>query len=389
MSFGGALSGVAHPWAYTVRVTASILLGGLSTSALTYLLAERICRPLAALAIAGRAPTGKVGPGVRVKLFASWAVGTDVFLLMIALTFVGRPRAEPPSPAAIWFIVGAGVVAGTAVFYVAARSLADPLRELRSAVLRVQRGDLDVAVEVYDGGEVGLLQAGFNQMVVGLRERNALQDLFGRQVGEEVARQALERGVALGGERREVSVLFVDIIGSTRMAEQTSPDRVVDLLNQFFGAVISVVAAEGGWVNKFEGDGALCVFGAPLPLEEHARRALRAARTIRRELLALSATNPELDAAIGVSAGSVVAGNVGAEQRYEYTVIGTPVNEAARLTAAAKSRLSRVLAGEEAVARAGAEARSWMVADEIELRGLAEPVLVYEPALSVGVGSAL
>lgn len=377
------LTGVSHPWAYTVRVAASILLGGLGNSALTYLLVERIYRPLVALALEGQVPEHRLGPGVRIKLFVSWAVGTDVFLLMIALTFVGRPRTEPPSPAAIWFIVCAGLAAGTVVFYVAARSLADPLRELRAAVSQVQRGDLDASVGVYDGGEVGLLQAGFNQMVMGLRERRTLEDLFGRHVGEHVARQALERGVELGGERREVSVLFADIIGSTQLAQRNSPDRVVELLNQFFGAIIDVVGAEGGWVNKFEGDGALCVFGAPVALDDHARRALRAARTIRRELLALAATNPELDAAIGVSAGLVVAGNVGGEHRYEYTVIGTPVNEAARLTTAAKSRLSRVLASEEAVARAGVEAPSWMVADEIHLRGLAEPVLVYEPAVAV------
>jgi adenylate cyclase len=92
-----------------------------------------------------------------------------------------------------------------------------------------------------------------------------------------------------------------------------------------------VVAAEGGWVNKFEGDGALCIFGAPVTLDDCALRALRAARVLRQELLVLAASNPELDAAIGVSAGTVVAGNVGDEQRYEYTVIGTPVNEAARL----------------------------------------------------------
>ena len=152
------------------------------------------------------------------------------------------------------------------------------------------------------------------------------------------------------------------------------------MLNQFFATIVQAVAAEGGWVNKFEGGGALCVFGAPVSLDDHALRALRAARTIRRELLALAAVQPGLDAAIGVSAGTVVAGNVGAEQRYEYTVIGDPVNEAARLTDEAKRRLGRVLASEEAVARAGGEAGCWMVADELRLRGRTEPILVYEPA---------
>ena len=383
------LTGLGHPFAYTVRVALSIVLGGLSTSALTYFLVEWTLRPVVALALAGDVPEGVVAPGVRTKLLLSWAVGADVFLVMVGLTFVGRPVHQPPSPAAIWFIVDAGLVAGTLVLYVAARSLADPLRELRRAVGLVQRGHLDVDVAVNDGGEVGLLQAGFNKMVVGLRERRALEDLFGRHVGEEVARRALERGVALGGERRDVGVLFVDLIGSTGLAQSHSPDRVVELLNEFFGAIVRVVAAEGGWVNKFEGDGALCVFGAPVSRDDYAVRALRAARTIRQELLALSAVQPGLDAAIGVSAGTVVAGNIGAEQRYEYTVIGSAVNEAARLTDEAKQRLGRVLASEEAVDRAGGEATAWMVVDELRLRGRSQPILVYEPAVALRVDQSV
>src|SRR4029077_6804534 len=118
------------------------------------------------------------------------------------------------------------------------------------------------------------------------------------------------------GERREVSVLFVDLIGSTSLAQTRPPDQVVDMLNRLFAVIVGAVDAEGGWVNKFQGDGALCVFGAPAEQPDHATRALRAARTIRRELLALAATESGLDAAIGVSAGEVVAGNVGAEHRY-------------------------------------------------------------------------
>ncbi|HWD51015.1 MAG TPA: adenylate/guanylate cyclase domain-containing protein [Acidimicrobiales bacterium] len=369
-----------HDGAYTVRVALSIVLGGLTACGLTYLLVEWTIRPITARALAGNVPECVIAPGVRTKLLLSWAVGADVFLLMIGLSFVGRPADEPPSAAAIWFIIVAGLVAGSLVVYVATRSLVNPLLELRQAVGKVQRGNLDVQLDVNDGGELGLLQAGVNQMVQGLRERRTLQDLFGRHVGEEVARQALEQGeVALGGERREVGVIFVDVIGSTRLAQSRPPEAVVDLLNQFFATVVEVVAAEGGWVNKFEGDGALCVFGAPVSQNDFARRALRAARVLRRELLSLAAANPELDAAIGVSAGSVVAGNIGDERRYEYTVIGTPVNEAARLTDEAKHRLGRVLASEEAVSRAGPEAESWLVSGELQLRGIGEPVLVYEP----------
>jgi adenylate cyclase len=144
-------------------------------------------------------------------------------------------------------------------------------------------------------------------------------------------------------------------------------------LNQFFGTVVRTVAAEGGWVNKFEGDGALCVFGAPAAQPDHAARALRAARALGR---ALAATMP---AGIGVSSGRAVAGNVGAEQRYEYTVIGDPVNEAARLTEAAKQHPARVLASAAAVRAAGDEAANWVEIGAFELRGRSQPTVVYAP----------
>jgi adenylate cyclase len=359
----------------------SIWLGGITTSGLVYLLAEWAIRPLVAIALADRVPDRRMAPGVWTKLVLSWAIGADVFLLMIGLTFVGRPASQPPSAVAIWFIIGAAFVAGTLVVHVATRSLAAPLLELRRSVGRVQRGELDVHISVDDGGEIGMLQAGFNQMVSGLRERAVLSDLFGRHVGVDVAREAMAAGdVVLGGERREVGIVFVDLLGSTKLAQSHSPEDVVSLLNSFFATVVRVVGREGGWVNKFEGDGAMCVFGAPSVGDDSAARALRAARTLRRELLALAATNPELDAAIGVSAGAVVAGNIGAEERYEYTVVGSPVNEAARLTEEAKRRLGRVLAGEEAVSRAGAEASSWTVGAELRLRGYDDAILVYEPS---------
>jgi adenylate cyclase len=141
------------------------------------------------------------------------------------------------------------------------------------------------------------------------------------------------------------------------------------------------VAAESGWVNKFEGDGAMCVFGAPDPMRDHAARALRASRSMRAELRRLTSEHPGLDAGIGVSAGSVVAGNIGAAERYEYTVIGDPVNEASRLTEAAKTYDGRVLASARAVREAGDEAGAWRPVGCLELRGRTRPTDVYEPVL--------
>ena len=140
-----------------------------------------------------------------------------------------------------------------------------------------------------------------------------------------------------------------------------------------------VVSAEGGWVNKFEGDGALCVFGAPAMQPDHAARALRSARALHGELEQLAPAFPGLDGAIGVSSGPLVAGNVGTEQRYEYTLIGRPVNEAARLTDLAKGRPGRVVASQGALDRAGDEVNRWSSLGTVVLRGQSAPAMIYEP----------
>ena len=217
-------------------------------------------------------------------------------------------------------------------------------------------------------------------MVHGLRERQQLQDLFGRHVGQEVAAQALDRGSELGGESRRASAFFVDLIGSTAMAEVLPPGEVVATLNAFFEAVVEEVSAEGGWVNKFQGDGALCVFGVPAHQPDHEARALRAARSLRDRLVELSIDHPGLHAGIGVSSGTVVAGNVGSRERFEYTVIGRAVNEAARLTDLAKSRPGRALAAASAVQAAGTEGANWAARGTVGLRGQSGPTHVYEIA---------
>jgi adenylate cyclase len=218
-------------------------------------------------------------------------------------------------------------------------------------------------------------------MGAGLREREELRDLFGRYVGEDVARRALDAGVELGGEVREAAVLFVDVIGSTSLAAKLPPQEVVARLNRFFSIVLDVVRAHRGWVNKFEGDAALCVFGVPTEGDDAAACALAAGR----ELAARLEHEGTLEAGIGISAGEVVAGNVGAAERFEYTVIGDPVNEAARLTALAKESRPRVLASEAVLRRAGgAERELWELGRELVLDGRAEPTRIAAPVGAPG-----
>jgi adenylate cyclase len=266
-------------------------------------------------------------------------------------------------------VVGLGV--GLTATVLAARSVGDPVRAVQEGMASVERGEFDARVHVDDGSEVGQLQAGFNRMAAGLAERERLRDLFGRHVGQDVAKAALDGELRMGGEEREVAVLFVDLVGSTGLAARRPPTEVVDLLNAFFRLVVETVERHGGWVNKFEGDAALCVFGAPTARDDPTGDALATARELRDRLVA---ELPELDAGIGVSAGAAVAGNVGAEQRFEYTVIGDPVNEAARLCELAKKRPERVLASDAALERAGrAERERWSLGEQVELRGRAAP----------------
>jgi adenylate cyclase len=139
------------------------------------------------------------------------------------------------------FLSALGLSVGLLSVWIAARSVADPVVEVRGALAEVEGGNLEAEVRVAEGNEIGLLAAGFNRMVAGLRERERLRDLFGRHVGEDVARRALERGVELGGEVRTCAVLFVDLVGSTGLAASRPPAEVVALLNRFFCLVVEVV----------------------------------------------------------------------------------------------------------------------------------------------------
>ena len=340
-----------------VRVFDGILIGGVTTCALAYLMIERSFRPLFAAVLDGMPEPRPRTPGIRLRLLLAWAVGSAVPLLAIGLVML--VDGDDISRWALVTLALSGLAAGFIATVSFARSVAEPLDAVRGALARVRDGNLDIGLVVDDGGEIGEVQSGFNQMVDGLRERRQIHDLFGRHVGREVATQALERGSGLRGEQADASVVFVDLVGSTAMAEVLPPDEVVETLNDFFDVVVRTVDGQGGWVSKFEGDGAMCIFGVPRAQPDHAARALRAARQLDLALVELAERHPGLTAGIGVSSGQVVAGNVGTEARYEYTLIGPAVNEASRLTEVAKGRGLKVLASAEAVRRGSGDAGRW------------------------------
>lgn len=358
-------------------------IAGLIACGVAYLLTEFTLRPLSARALAGEAFTRRPrGAGVGDRMVIFWCLGTGapVVGLTVAAIVALTGESTTRTRLAVICLVVAGVVLTFGLFMTVlnARSVVAPILSVRDALLDVERGDFDREVPVYDGTELGLLQSGFNQMVHGLREREHIRDLFGRHVGREVAQAAAVGEVELGGETRVVSVVFVDLVGSTSYSTEHSPAEVVAVLNRFFEVVVDEVDRHRGLVNKFMGDAVLAVFGAPVDLPHHARAALSAARAMADRL---AGEVPEIGAGIGVATGEVVAGYVGHHQRFEYTVVGDAVNCAARLTDLAKDVDGRLLAAWESVEAAGPdEARRWARHGSTTLRGRSDETVLAVPS---------
>ena len=381
----GAQTATHHPAVYVAGVVLGIVLAGLTTTGITFLLVERTLRPLFALALEGETPSGEHAGAERAlrtapRLLVSWALGSGVALIAIAVAFLGR--GESRGDELIWpivFLVAAGLFAGGVLTVATARSISEPVDRVRAAIERVEEGSLDEEVLVDDGGEIGFLQAGFNRMVAGLRERERIRDAFGTYVDREVAEHILREGTDIAGEEVEVTVMFIDVANFTRLAERASPPEVVATVNRLFERVVPIVHDYRGHVDKFVGDGLLAVFGAPRRRDDHADQALAAAIEIDRAVAV--EFGGELSIGVGLNSGSVVAGNVGGAGRFEFSVIGDPVNVAARVEAATRETGDTVLVSE--YTRAQLSATSSAALEErpaVPLKGKSEQVALFAPA---------
>jgi len=278
-----------------------VLFGAANSSGAALLLAQRTVRP-----VVGAATTDSEGrdtaPGVLARLLLMWmmcsavpAVGIVVLVVMRSKGWIIEKTGSIEIPVLVLSLVS--LLVGLRGMMVVSLSISDPVREVVDAMAEVERGRIDTNVSVYERSEIGRLQNGFNRMVAGLAERDRLRELFGRHVGVDVARQALTDTGSVAGEVREAAVLFVDLVGSTQLAQTHSPPEVAEVLNRFFKTVVAAVDARQGLINKFQGDAVLAVFGAPLPSSGAAADALATARELGIALRRL----PLVDFGIGVS----------------------------------------------------------------------------------------
>lgn len=365
-----------------MSIAITITIAGLTTCAVAYLLSERILRAAASRAMAAGAPERPATPGVAARLLISWILGSAlpllgvVFVAIYALTGDDVSRTELGLTALV--LCGIVLVFGFLIALLTSRAIADPITSVRRALSQIERGDLDAEVPVYDGSELGLLQAGFNRTVEGLRERERIRETFGTYVDRDVAEHVLKEGPSLEGEEVDVTLMFLDVRDFTGFAEKSEPKDVVSTLNELFELAVPIIREHGGHVDKFVGDGLLAVFGAPRPAADHADRALAAACEIARR--AEEELDDKLRIGIGLNSGKVIAGNIGGAGRLEFSVIGDAVNVAARVEAATRDTGDTVLLSEDTKSRLKDADVALEPRPDVELKGKSGTVTLYAAA---------
>jgi adenylate cyclase len=348
----GALSAVVGPIAGVTgsRLVQYVVLGVVVGAALALITAHSLpqsaVRP-ARVAIAGDSAIGDSLPRSH-PTFAAWS---NVLMLAVIFVFgvygamVAAVLDRAPKEPVVFGVIGLGLLLGVGVpitVGVLFSPSLQPIRDLAQATERVTAGCYSQRLPVVQDDDLGALAASFNRMQAGLAERQRLQAAFGTYVDPALAARLLEQGDdVFTGERRQVTVMFIDIRDFTPFAEANTAEDTVSRLNALFEIVVPAVVDAGGHVNKFLGDGALAVFGAPNDLADHADAAVRAAVMIHR--LVAERFSGELRIGIGINTGVVIAGTIGGGGKLEFTLIGDTVNVAARVEQLTKTTGDAIL----------------------------------------------
>jgi adenylate cyclase len=288
------------------------------------------------------------------------------------------------------------VLLGLAVAALITNRLSRPVRSLASAMRDVQQGNLNIELPVSSSDEVGRLTDSFNFFVKELRSKERLKQTFGKYIDPRILEHVLAQpgAEAVASGRREMTVLFADLVGFTGLSERLTPLLMVTLLNRHFGLQALAVQEHHGVVDKFIGDSVMAFWGQPfVKPEEHAVLACRAAQaqlaaldTLRRELpdiTGLRRDAPFIDLGIGICTGEVVVGNIGSENTRSYTVIGDTANLAARLERANRVYGTQILLG-ESTARAIRSMFETREIDTIFVKGKIEITRVFELMSAAG-----
>lgn len=264
-------------------------------------------------------------------------------------------------------------------------SITKPITQLAEATKDVTGGKYDEIILPYVGArkdEVATLTHAFEEMVNGLKEREIIRGVLNKVVSKDIADQILKSSIHLGGEDRIVTVLFSDIRDFTKLTADYTPQSTISLLNKYMTRMSRIIEGEGGIIDKYVGDEIMALYGAPTQHPDHAIRALSSAKLMIETLKRWNEERekegfPPIEMGIGIHTGLVVAGNMGAEDRLNYTVLGANVNLAARLCEVAQPM--QVIISEGTLQEPHIKESFYVnPLPSIHLKGFSEPIKIYE-----------
>lgn len=331
-------TGTPDPRVY-FHVSVSVLLGALIglTQALfaVELASQRLLLPILFQGASPATTPGTLPVSLRARGFL-WAASAGVGpILALLLLIEGQIQSFAITVAVL------GIAFGMLSAWMLGRLVAEPVDALRTASHAVASGDLKVRIDLLRADEFGPLIDEFNAMVTQLREKERIEQTFGRHVGQSAARQILQHNPGLGGVEQVVTIMFADLRNFTSRCSECSPQQAVSLLNLYFTEMLAVAERHDGMVNQLMGDGFMTIYGA-VGEPDHAAAAVRSGLEM---LTSLKNLNQCLEASgdtplamgIGIHTGTAVIGTIGSPQRMDYTAIGDTVNLASRIEGLTKA----------------------------------------------------
>lgn len=292
------------------------------------------------------------------------------------------------------------ILLGIVTAYFLGRRISRPIYDLMDASRAIHSGNYNFKLGERRHDEIGYLMDAFNTMANGLLEKSQVENAFSRFVSTKVAKQIMENldQIQLGGKRVEATALFADIVGFTALSEKLSAEEVAQLLNEYFSYIDLASKLYHGTIDKYMGDCAMIIFGAPEEDPEHKFNALACAVMIQRMVehlnqLRIREGKVPVYFRIGVNSGEMLAGNMGSSDRMQYTVVGEAVNLASRLHSVADP--GQIVVSDYLVKDPDVQ---WRILahrkQSIRLRGIAEPVTTYiltdlKPAYSSRIDSQI
>ncbi|MDD4976536.1 MAG: adenylate/guanylate cyclase domain-containing protein [Bacteriovorax sp.] len=283
-----------------------------------------------------------------------------------------------------YFILGLALSVSFFLTFVFSQSLTSPIEKLLVLTKEISQGNFDVVAKdvVKSHDEVGFLASAFDDMTIGLKERDKIKNLFNKFHGTAVTSELLKNEIKLGGTKKEITVFFSDIRGFTDFSEGHTPEEVVSMLNEYFEVMVYIINKNGGVVDKFIGDAIMAVWGAPNKTDDDVTNAVSACLEMR---VALSQLNQEridrgltpIKIGMGLHTGEAISGQIGSSERMEFTVIGDAVNTASRIEGSTKSFGTDLLLSKEVIEKLDG---TFLIekAGEAKVQGKTENLVLYK-----------